>query len=170
MSAKAMKELREAAKLTQTEMAALMGLGKTAYVDLEGDDPDWKKFKHRHLLALERVSLKLAVEHGNIGFALPSVRRDALDLATMIRGHPPRLLLEIQEARPSGCAFLTIRPGEELPALGARLTVTVDHHAALRKKGSVVSGVVDQVQDRGDSATIVLRDLDPPLSLQTLSL
>lgn len=86
MSAKAMKELREAAKLTQTEMAGLMGLGKTAYVDLEVGDDDWKKFKPRHLLALERVSLKLAVERGDIGLALPSVRRDALDLAKLITG------------------------------------------------------------------------------------
>lgn len=84
MSAKAMKELREAAKLTQTEMAALMGLGKTAYVDLELGEEDWKKFKHRHLLALERVSLKLAVERSDISLALPSVRRDALDLAKLI--------------------------------------------------------------------------------------
>lgn len=86
MSAKAMKELREAAKLTQAEMAAVMGLGKTAYVDLEAGDDDWKKFKHRHLLALERASLKLAVERGDISLALPSVRRDALDLAKLITG------------------------------------------------------------------------------------
>lgn len=81
-----MKGLRQSAGLTQTEMAALMGLGKSAYVDLEVDDPDWKKFKPRHLLALERVSLKLAVERGDINLALPSVRRDALDLAKLITG------------------------------------------------------------------------------------
>lgn len=84
MSAKAMKALREKAKLTQQEMGDLMGLRKTAYVDLERDDPDWEKFKHRHLLALERVSLKLAVERGDISLALPAVRRDALDLAKLI--------------------------------------------------------------------------------------
>jgi len=84
MSAKAMKELREAVKLTQTEMGELMGLSKNAYIEIEKDDADWKKFKHRHLLALERVSLKLAVERGDIGLALPSVRRDALDLAKLI--------------------------------------------------------------------------------------
>lgn len=86
MSAKVMKDLREAAKLTQTEMAALMGLGKTAYVDLEADDPDWKKFKPRHLLALERASMKLAIERRDINLALPAVRRDALELALMIKG------------------------------------------------------------------------------------
>jgi DNA-binding XRE family transcriptional regulator len=86
MSARQMKELREAAKLTQVEMAAVMGLSKTAYQDLEKDDPFWKSFKRRHLLALERASLTLAIERGDISLALPSVRRDALDLAKMITG------------------------------------------------------------------------------------
>jgi DNA-binding XRE family transcriptional regulator len=86
MSAKQMKDLRERARLTQTEMAGLMGLGKTAYVDLEADDPDWKKFKPRHLLALERASMRLALERGDINLALPAVRRDALDLARLISG------------------------------------------------------------------------------------
>jgi len=86
MSEKAMKELRQRAKLTQTEMAAQMGLGLSAYQDLEADDPDWKKFKTRHLLALERASMKLALEHGDLNLALPSVRRDALDLARLING------------------------------------------------------------------------------------
>lgn len=84
-----MKELREHAKLTQTEMAERMGLGISAYQDLENDDPDWKKFKHRHLLALERASLTLAVERGDIALALPAVRRDALDLARLIAGEAP---------------------------------------------------------------------------------
>ncbi|QQQ17531.1 helix-turn-helix transcriptional regulator [Brevundimonas vitis] len=88
MSAKQMKDLRERAKLTQTEMAAIMGLGKTAYADLEADDPDWKKFKPRHLLALERASMKLALERNDINLALPAVRRDALDLARLISAGP----------------------------------------------------------------------------------
>lgn len=86
MSVQEMKVLRERAGLTQTQMAERMGLGKTAYVDLELGDPDWKKFKDRHRLALEMASLKLAVERGDISLALPSVRRDALDLANLIRG------------------------------------------------------------------------------------
>ncbi len=81
-----MKEVREAAKLTQTEMATLMGWGLSAYQDLEADDPDWKKFKRRHLLALERASLILAIERQDISLALPSIRRDALELARMITG------------------------------------------------------------------------------------
>jgi DNA-binding XRE family transcriptional regulator len=86
MSARLMKDLREKVKLSQTEMGALMGLSKNAYIELEKDDPDWKKFKHRHLLTLERLSLMLAVERGDINLALPSVRRDALDLARLITG------------------------------------------------------------------------------------
>lgn len=86
MSAKEMKDLREAAGLTQAQMAERMGLGKTAYVDLETDDPEWKKFKERHQLALERASLTLAVERGDIRLALPDVRREALALAMLIVG------------------------------------------------------------------------------------
>lgn len=78
-----LKNYREAAQITQAEMARLMGLGNTAYQDLE---TGYSKFKDRHQLALERVSLKLAVERGDINLALPAVRRDALDLAKMIRG------------------------------------------------------------------------------------
>lgn len=169
MSAREMKQLRDWAHLTQAEMADRMGLAKSAYVDLESDDPTWKKFKPRHQLALERVSLKMAVEFGNIGFALPTVRHDALELATMIRGQPPRLLLEIQELHGGGSAFLTIRPAEALPAVGERMTVTVDHHAAFRKRGRVVTGIVAQVQDRGSDATVLLRDLDPPLRPNSLT-
>lgn len=90
MTVDAMKSLRQKAGLTQSQMADLMGLGKTAYVDLELGDPDWKKFKGRHQLALERVSLRLAVERGDISLALPPVRRDALDLARLITGEPSR--------------------------------------------------------------------------------
>jgi hypothetical protein len=63
-------------------MADLMGLGLTAYQDLE---TGFSKFKERHRFILERVSLKLAVERGDISLALPSIRRDALDLAALIR-------------------------------------------------------------------------------------
>jgi DNA-binding XRE family transcriptional regulator len=78
-----MKDLREAVRLTQAEMADLIGLGRAAYQDIETGEA---KFKPRHLLALERVSLRLAVERNDINLALPSVRRDALDLAKIITG------------------------------------------------------------------------------------
>lgn len=88
MSVQEMKALRERAGLTQAQMAERVGLGKTAYVDLELGDDDWKKFKHRHQLALERASLTLAIERGDISLALPSMRRDALALARMITNAP----------------------------------------------------------------------------------
>ena len=83
MSAEEMKMTREAAKLTQADMANLMGLGQTAYQDLEQGH---SKFKPRHQLILERVSQRLAVERGDINLALPAARRDALDLARLIAG------------------------------------------------------------------------------------
>ena len=89
MSVQEMKSLRERARLTQFGMADRMGLGKTAYIDLEQGDDDWKKFKKRHQLMLERASLSLAVEKGDISLALPEVRRDALALAKMITGDRP---------------------------------------------------------------------------------
>ena len=84
MTAETMKDLRSRAGLTQAEMAQRMGLGKTAYVDLETGDEDWKKFKPRHQILLERASLSLAVERQDVSLALPAVRRDALDLARLI--------------------------------------------------------------------------------------
>ncbi len=88
MSVQEMKSLRERAGLTQAQMAERIGLGKTAYVDLELGDDDWKKFKQRHQLALERASLTLAIERNDISFALPAIRRDALALARMITDGP----------------------------------------------------------------------------------
>jgi DNA-binding XRE family transcriptional regulator len=83
MSVQDLLSVREKAKLTQTDMAEMMGLGLTAYQDLEGQH---SKFKPRHQLILERVSLRLAVERTDINLALPAIRRDALDLSQLIRG------------------------------------------------------------------------------------
>jgi transcriptional regulator with XRE-family HTH domain len=78
-----LRGFREAATLTQTEMASLMGMGNTAYQDLE---TGFSKFKPRHLMILERVSLKLAVERGDLNLALPGVRRDAVDFGRLLTG------------------------------------------------------------------------------------
>lgn len=78
-----LKGFRDVAKLTQTELAGLMGLGISAYQDLESG---FSKFKPKHLMVLERVSLKLAVERGDLNIALPAVRRDALDFARLVTG------------------------------------------------------------------------------------
>lgn len=73
---KTLKDFRDAAKLTQTELAQLMGMGLSSYQDLE---TGFSKFKQKHMMVLERVSLRLAVERGDLNLALPAIRRDALD-------------------------------------------------------------------------------------------
>lgn len=82
MSAQELRSIRETAKLTQAEMGKRMGLGLSAYQELEIGNAPWRA---RHETLLERVSLRLAVERGDINLALPAVRRDALDLARLIR-------------------------------------------------------------------------------------
>jgi len=78
-----LKALRDRAGITQAEMADLIGLSHRAYQDVEAGA---SKLRNLHALAVERVSLALALSQGNIDLALPSVRRDALSLAAMIRG------------------------------------------------------------------------------------
>jgi len=81
MSVDTLETVRKLAGLTQGEMASRIGLGLSAYEDLKNG---LSSFKTRHKLALERASLTLAVEQKNINLAVPSVRRDALDLAKLI--------------------------------------------------------------------------------------
>lgn len=83
MTEKTLKDLREKAKLDQREMADLMGIGRTAYQELESGEV---KFKLKHQIALERISLRLAVERGDLNLALPAVRRDALDFTRLVTG------------------------------------------------------------------------------------
>lgn len=78
-----LKAIREGLGLTQAEMARAIGQGLSAYQDLESG---FSKFKDRHQMLVERASLRLAVERGDINLALPAVRRDALDLARLITG------------------------------------------------------------------------------------
>lgn len=80
---KTLLDFREAAGLTQQQLADLLGLGRSSYLDLESG---FTKFKPKHLAMLERVSLKLAVERGDLNIALPAIRRDALDFARLITG------------------------------------------------------------------------------------
>lgn len=76
-----LKVFRDKTGLNQKELARLMGLGLSAYQDLE---TGFSKFKDRHMLTLERVSLRLAVEREDLNIAFPSVRRDALDFARLM--------------------------------------------------------------------------------------
>lgn len=78
-----LKAFRDRAGLKQADMAELIGLSLRAYQDIEGRVSGLRRL---HELALERASLGLALKHRDIGLALPSVRKDALDLAGLIRG------------------------------------------------------------------------------------
>ena len=81
-----LKGFRDKTGLTQAELARAIGMGLSAYQDLE---TGFSKFKDRHMLALERVSLRLAVERGDLNLAFPSVRRDALDFVRLLTGQHP---------------------------------------------------------------------------------
>lgn len=86
MSVELLKSTREAFRLSQADMATQMGLGLTAYKDIESG---FSKFKTRHMALLERASLRLACERRNLDLALPSIRRDAVDYARLFdEGNP----------------------------------------------------------------------------------
>lgn len=76
---------RHRADLSQGEMARAMGLSLRGYQDIEGRD-DEDELSARHVLAIERCSLRLAVQRGSIDLALPSIRRDAQDFMDLFRG------------------------------------------------------------------------------------
>lgn len=76
---------RRRADLTQGEMARAMGLSLRAYQDIEGREDD-DDLSTRHVLAIERCSLSLAVQRNSIDLALPSIRRDAQDFMDLFRG------------------------------------------------------------------------------------
>lgn len=75
--------LRKALDLTQAGLAELIGFSLRAVQDLEGGK---SQIRPIHVLALERVAEKLAVTEKNPMLAPAAVRRDALDLAALIRG------------------------------------------------------------------------------------
>lgn len=83
MTGDELKTLRKAIGLTQGDMSAAMGLSLRPYVQLELDGE--KTISARHRLAAERVSLRYAVKQNDLNLALPSVRRDAIDYAEMLR-------------------------------------------------------------------------------------
>ncbi len=74
--------LRHALGLTQTEMAKRMRLSLRTFQDIEARDT----LRRVHALSAERVALSIAVENGDPMLAPANVRREALDLATLIRG------------------------------------------------------------------------------------
>jgi transcriptional regulator with XRE-family HTH domain len=83
MTAAELLAYREAAGITQTELADRIGLTSRPYQDIEGGRT---KVQRRHVLAFERAALALALERGDINLAPPAIRRDALALARLITG------------------------------------------------------------------------------------
>ncbi|MEN2980964.1 helix-turn-helix domain-containing protein [Tistrella bauzanensis] len=74
---------RKALGFTQGQLAEALGMGRRSIADIEaGTSP----VRVIHVLALERLSLSAAIEHRDPMRAAASIRREALDLAALIRG------------------------------------------------------------------------------------
>jgi DNA-binding XRE family transcriptional regulator len=83
MSPADLAALRDKLGITQTDMAQRVGLGLRAYQDIEGGV---SKVRPIHVAAAERAALALAVEKGDPMLAPVGVRRQALELASLIAG------------------------------------------------------------------------------------
>lgn len=82
MTAADLIKLRKAIGLTQREMAELMGLGQRAYQVIETSTGP---LKDRHRRLAERAALERAVALKNPMLAPAPIRREALELARLIR-------------------------------------------------------------------------------------
>jgi transcriptional regulator with XRE-family HTH domain len=78
-----LKALRNTLDLNQADMATRMGLGARAYQALEAGE---SAIRPIHVNAAERAALAIAVERRQPMLAPASIRREALDLAAMLRG------------------------------------------------------------------------------------
>lgn len=83
MSPADLAALRDKLGITQTDMAQRVGLGLRVYQDIEGGV---SKVRPIHVAAAERAALGLAVEKGDPMLAPVGVRRQALELASLIAG------------------------------------------------------------------------------------
>ena len=83
MSPADLAALRDKLGITQTDMAQRVGLGLRVYQDIEGGV---SKVRPIHFAAAERAALGLAVEKGDPMLAPVGVRRQALELASLIAG------------------------------------------------------------------------------------
>lgn len=75
--------IREQLGLSQEKMAEIVGLSKRQYQAIERGET---RMRLQHGLAIERVSLMIAVQRRDPMLALPSIRREALELVRMIEG------------------------------------------------------------------------------------
>jgi len=71
MTAAELRELRKTWDLTQEEVAKRMALQRRAYIRLEMGD---QLIRETHVLILERISIDLAVETGELSYIIPRVR------------------------------------------------------------------------------------------------
>jgi transcriptional regulator with XRE-family HTH domain len=78
---------RKACKLSQGDMAGFMGMGRSAYADLENGKSTVRGI---HVAAADRVSLLMAVVNRDPMMASAMIRKEALKLAEMITSQPPK--------------------------------------------------------------------------------
>lgn len=74
------KAARKAMAMTQTELAAQLGMQLRQIQSLEKGTAE---LRHIHALAIERVTLAFAAASGKPDIALLAIRRDALALANL---------------------------------------------------------------------------------------
>jgi transcriptional regulator with XRE-family HTH domain len=77
MTAEELYQLRRRLRLTQTQMAAAMGVAFRSYQELENED---RSIRRVHEVAAERAALARAAELHDPMLAPANVRRDALAL------------------------------------------------------------------------------------------
>ena len=83
MTPEALAAHRKELKLSQEEMAKELGMGSRGYQKLESGDSEIRKV---HVLAIEAISLKIAVEQKRPMLAMSPTRKQALAFARLING------------------------------------------------------------------------------------
>lgn len=81
MTAADLVALRKSWDITQTDMAARLGLSLRAYQDVESGKATLRPL---HVKAVERAALDIAIERRNPMLAPPAARRAALALARLL--------------------------------------------------------------------------------------
>ncbi len=88
-TAQALRAFREGLRLTQNQLAESLGMTSRAYQELEAGRSQVRVI---HALALETISLRMAVAHGEPSLAAPTIREEARKLALILDpvGRDPR--------------------------------------------------------------------------------
>ncbi|MBY5657163.1 helix-turn-helix domain-containing protein [Rhizobium leguminosarum] len=82
MTAQELIAMRKKMQMTQTQIAKAMGLSLRGYQKLEDGESNIREV---YRLALERLSLTSAAEHRDVSNAVPSVIREAVVVADIIK-------------------------------------------------------------------------------------